>query len=158
MKRLLFAAALSALTLPALADEGMWMLTDLKRQNEVAMQELGLLIPADSIYNPEGIALKDAVVHFGGGCTGEVISAEGLVLTNHHCGYGAIQQHSSVEHDYLNRNVYDRIISEAEEEYPHCEAYILPFYNNNVYYLIVYKKYRDIRFVAEHHSGQRRQG
>lgn len=77
------------------------MLTDLKRQNEVAMTELGLLIPAEEIYNPGGIALKDAVVHFGGGCTGEVISAEGLVLTNHHCGYGAIQQHSSVEHDYL---------------------------------------------------------
>ena len=83
------------------ADEGMWMLTDLKQQNEVAMTELGLLIPAEQIYNPGGIALKDAVVHFGGGCTGEVISAEGLVLTNHHCGYGAIQQHSSVEHDYL---------------------------------------------------------
>ena len=67
------------------ADEGMWMLTDLKQQNEVAMTELGLLIPAEQIYNPGGIALKDAVVHFGGGCTGEVISAEGLVLTNHHC-------------------------------------------------------------------------
>lgn len=83
------------------ADEGMWMLTDLKQQNEVAMTELGLLIPAEQIYNPGDIALKDAVVHFGGGCTGEVISAEGLVLTNHHCGYGAIQQHSSVKHDYL---------------------------------------------------------
>ena len=87
--------------LSAHADEGMWMLTDLQKQNEVAMTELGLLIPVNQIYNPEGIALKDAVVHFGGGCTGEVISAEGLVLTNHHCGYGSIQQHSSVEHDYL---------------------------------------------------------
>ena len=82
--------------LSAHADEGMWMLTDLQKQNEVAMTELGLLIPVNQIYNPEGIALKDAVVHFGGGCTGEVISAEGLVLTNHHCGYGSIQQHSSV--------------------------------------------------------------
>lgn len=61
----------------------MWMLTDLQKQNEVAMTELGLLIPTNQIYNPDGIALKDAVVHFGGGCTGEVISAEGLVLTNH---------------------------------------------------------------------------
>ncbi len=60
----------------------------------------------DQIYNPTGIALKDAVVHFGGGCTGEVISAEGLVLTNHHCGYGAIQQHSSVEHDYLTNGFW----------------------------------------------------
>lgn len=90
----------------AQADEGMWMLTDLKKQNEVAMTELGLLIPTDQIYNPTGIALKDAVVHFGGGCTGEVISAEGLVLTNHHCGYGAIQQHSSVEHDYLTNGFW----------------------------------------------------
>jgi hypothetical protein len=79
----------------------MWMLTDLKKQNEVALTELGLLIPINDIYNPDGLSLKDAVVHFGGGCTGEVISAEGLVLTNHHCGYSAIQQHSSVEHDYL---------------------------------------------------------
>ena len=102
MKRLLIAALVAASALPAArADEGMWMLTDLKRQNEAAMRELGLLLPADSIYNPDGIALKDAVVHFGGGCTGEVISAEGLVLTNHHCGYSSIQRHSSVEHDYL---------------------------------------------------------
>lgn len=84
----------------------MWMLTDLKKQNEVAMMELGLLIPTDQIYNPTGIALKDAIVHFGGGCTGEVISAEGLVLTNHHCGYGAIQQQSSVEHDYLTNGFW----------------------------------------------------
>lgn len=99
--RFLTGLLLAACTLPAIADEGMWMLTDLRRQNEIAMQELGLLIPGEQIYNPDGISLKDAVVHFGGGCTGEVISAEGLVLTNHHCGYGAIQQLSSVENDYL---------------------------------------------------------
>ena len=99
--------------LSAYADEGMWMLTDLKRQNEVAMTELGLQISAEAIYNPNGIALKDAVVHFGGGCTGEVISAEGLVLTNHHCGYGAIQQHSSVEHDYLTDGFW--AMSRSEE-------------------------------------------
>ena len=123
MKRLLFAAALTALTLPAPADEGMWMLTDLKRQNEAAMQELGLLLPADSIYNPEGIALKDAVVHFGGGCTGEVISAEGLVLTNHHCGYSAIQQHSSVEHDYLTDGFW---AMSRQEELP-CKGLTMTF-------------------------------
>lgn len=93
----------------------MWMLTDLQKQNEVAMTELGLLIPTNQIYNPDGIALKDAVVHFGGGCTGEVISAEGLVLTNHHCGYGAIQQHSSVEHDYLTDGFW---AMSREEELP----------------------------------------
>ena len=101
MKRIILSLFLTSAVLSAHADEGMWMLTDLQKQNEVAMTELGLLIPANQIYNPDGIALKDAVVHFGGGCTGEVISAEGLVLTNHHCGYGSIQQHSTVEHDYL---------------------------------------------------------
>lgn len=101
MKRQLFIAALSFATLGAQADEGMWMLTDLQAQNAAVMRELGLEIPVDQVYSPNGIALKDAVVHFGGGCTGEIISSEGLVLTNHHCGYGAIQQHSSVEHDYL---------------------------------------------------------
>lgn len=106
MRRILLSLFLIFGILSAYADEGMWMLTDLKKQNEVAMTELGLLIPAEEIYNPNGIALKDAVVHFGGGCTGEVISPEGLVLTNHHCGYGAIQQHSSVEHDYLTNGFW----------------------------------------------------
>ena len=90
-----------ALWLPMQADEGMWMLTDLKQQNAAAMYDLGLDLRIDQVYHPDSISLKDAVVHFGGGCTGEVISAEGLVLTNHHCGYSYIQQHSSVEHDYL---------------------------------------------------------
>lgn len=101
MKRQLFIATLALAALTASADEGMWMLTDLKAQNEAAMRDLGLEIPIEEVYTPHGIALKDAVVHFGGGCTGEVISSEGLVLTNHHCGYGSIQQHSTVEHDYL---------------------------------------------------------
>lgn len=106
MKKLFLTALLATSSLLASADEGMWMLTDLQKQNEVAMKELGLLIPVNQIYDPQGIALKDAVVHFGRGCTGEVISSEGLVLTNHHCGYGAIQQHSSVEHDYLTHGFW----------------------------------------------------
>lgn len=104
MKRLfllLLAVSYSLFTLHCYADEGMWLLTDLKKQNQVAMIELGLLIPIEQVYSPDGVSLKDAVVHFGRGCTGEVISAEGLVITNHHCGYSSIQQHSSVEHDYL---------------------------------------------------------
>ena len=115
MKRILLSLFITSSVLAAHADEGMWMLTDLQKQNEVAMTELGLLIPANQIYNPDGIALKDAVVHFGGGCTGEVISAEGLVLTNHHCGYSAIQQHSSVEHDYLTDGFW---AMSREEELP----------------------------------------
>lgn len=123
MRKLFFTTFLAASLLTTHADEGMWMLTDLKKQNEVAMQELGLLIPADQIYNPEGIALKDAVVHFGGGCTGEVISAEGLVLTNHHCGYGYIQQHSSVEHDYLTNGFW---AMSRQEELP-CKNLTITF-------------------------------
>ena len=91
----------------------MWMLTDLKKQNEVVMRQLGLDLSVDEIYSPDNISLKDAVIHFGSGCTGEVISAEGLVITNHHCGYSAIQQQSSVEHDYLTAGFWAR--SKAEE-------------------------------------------
>ena len=100
-KRRVLAVGCMLAALVAQADEGMWMLTDLKEQNAAAMRELGLEIPVEEVYNASGLSLKDAVVHFGRGCTGEVISSEGLVLTNHHCGYGAIQQHSNVEHDYL---------------------------------------------------------
>ena len=111
---ILFAASFSQ----AFADEGMWMLTDVKKQNAAAMYELGLDIGIDEVYCPDNISLKDAVVQFGGGCTGEVISSEGLVLTNHHCGYGAIQQHSSVEHDYLTDGFW---AMNRSEELP-CEG------------------------------------
>ena len=113
MKTFMLAILAIITALPVTADEGMWMLTDLRKQNEVAMKELGLIISAEDIYNPDGISLKDAVVHFGRGCTGEVISKEGLVLTNHHCGYGSIQQLSSVEHDYLTDGFW--AMSKAEE-------------------------------------------
>lgn len=84
------------------ADEGMWLLQLMQQQNSIdMMKKQGLKLDAADLYNPGGVSLKDAVGIFGGGCTGEVISPEGLILTNHHCGYGAIQQHSSVEHDYL---------------------------------------------------------
>lgn len=101
MKKQVLFTIFSLASISIHADEGMWMLTDLKAQNAVAMRELGLELPIEEVYNANGLSLKDAVVHFGGGCTGEVISSEGLVLTNHHCGYGAIQQHSNVDHDYL---------------------------------------------------------
>ena len=124
MKKLLLAAAIFLSTATTIrADEGMWMLPDLKTQNEVAMQELGLLIPVEQIYNPDGTSLKDAVVHFAGGCTGEVISSQGLVLTNHHCGYGFIQQHSSVKHDYLTDGFWAK---EHSEELP-CKGLKITF-------------------------------
>ena len=86
----------------AKADEGMWLLQLMKEQNlQDKMKAQGLSMDIADIYNPDQISLKDAVGIFGRGCTGEIISSNGLILTNHHCGYGAIQQHSSVEHDYL---------------------------------------------------------
>lgn len=101
----------------------MWMLTDLKKQNAAVMQDLGLDISIDKVYCPDSISLKDAVVHFGGGCTGEVISAEGLVLTNHHCGYQYIQQHSAVEYDYLTDGFW---AMSREQELP-CEGLTITF-------------------------------
>ena len=102
IKKYLVAALAALFAFPAAADEGMWLLQLMKQQNSIEMmKKQGLKLEADALYNPNGVALKDAVGIFGGGCTGEIISPEGLILTNHHCGYGAIQQHSSVEHDYL---------------------------------------------------------
>jgi len=101
MKKIFLLLAVVILSLPAIADEGMWMLPLLKQQKYTDMQRLGLNLDAEDLYNPDGPSLKDAVVHFGGGCTGEVVSPDGLILTNHHCGYGQIQQHSTLENDYL---------------------------------------------------------
>ncbi|GDX52632.1 hypothetical protein LBMAG27_16790 [Bacteroidota bacterium] len=83
------------------ADEGMWLLSLVKQYNIETMRMLGLQLSADDIYSESNPSLKDAIVWFDGGCTGEIVSADGLVLTNHHCGYGAITDHSSVDHDYL---------------------------------------------------------
>ncbi len=122
MKKLVTIIALAS-TLSAHAEEGMWMLTDLKEQNAATMYDMGLDIDISQVYCPDNISLKDAVVHFGGGCTGEIISAEGLVLTNHHCGYGYIQQHSSVEHDYLTDGFWAMT---REQELP-CEGLTITF-------------------------------
>ncbi len=84
----------------ARADEGMWLLTQLAKKYK-EMKKRGLKMKEYDLYNPNGTSLKDAVVIFGRGCTGEIISKEGLVLTNHHCGYGAIQALSSLKHNYL---------------------------------------------------------
>ncbi|HBY02756.1 MAG TPA: serine protease, partial [Rikenellaceae bacterium] len=86
---------------PLRGDEGMWLLPLIEKLNSKKMSELGFKLTAKDIYDINNSSLKDAVVHFGGGCTAEIISKEGLVLTNHHCGYGSIQKLSSVEHDYL---------------------------------------------------------
>ena len=187
------------------ADEGMWMIPLLQKMNAKAMKELGCKLTPKEIYDINNSSLKDAIVQFGGGCTGEIISGQGLLVTNHHCGYGNIQKLSSVEHDYLkdgywamNRNeelpcegltvkflesmtditsvlekakkeaektyrkeenkekliaeavnkAKDALVTEAEKANPYCNAHIESFYDTNVYYLIIYKTYRDVRFVG----------
>ena len=97
----------------AAADEGMWLLPYLQKMNIADMRAKGCELSAEEIYAADRSSLKDAIVIFGAGCTGEVVSPEGLLLTNHHCGYGAIQSLSSVEHDFLKNGFWAR--SRAEE-------------------------------------------
>ena len=92
----------------ARADEGMWLPYSINGQNLADMQRLGCKLTAEQIFSFNQPSLKDAIVQFGGGCTGELISAEGLLLTNHHCGLGQVQAHSSVEHDYLKDGFWAR--------------------------------------------------
>ena len=100
MKKVLFLLVTFMSVIPAMADEGMW-LPALIGQRIGDMQAKGFRLTAEDVYSVNQASLKDAVVLFGGGCTGELVSNEGLLLTNHHCGYSYIQRHSSVEHDYL---------------------------------------------------------
>ncbi len=206
MKKVLsIITALTVFAGSAIADEGMWLLPLLEKMNGKAMKELGCELTPEQIYDINNTSLKDAIVQFGGGCTGEIISANGLLVTNHHCGYGNIQKLSGIGHDYLKdgywamntseelpceglsvtfmesmtdvtkiiekaekdarkeyrnaenaeelvikaiQKTYDELIKNAEEDNPYCEATIPSFYNKNVYYLIVYKVYKDVRFVG----------
>jgi hypothetical protein len=97
------------------AKEGMWIPTLLDKYNIAEMQQMGFKLTANDIYNVNHASMKDAVVLFGGGCTGELISDQGLLITNHHCGYDAIQDHSSVEHDYLTNGFWAKT---RQEELP----------------------------------------
>ena len=205
MKKLISIVAILALCAGSMrADEGMWLLPLLKQMNGKAIKNAGCEISTKKIYDGNK-SLKGAIVQFGGGCTGEIVSDEGLLLTNHHCGYSNIQQLSSVEHDYLKdgywamtrseelpckgltvtfleymeditsiaakaeekakaqhkgsedaeakaKEAVDAAIrdavSKAEKKNPHCKVTTTSFYNDNVLYLIVYKTYRDVRFVG----------
>ena len=204
-KVLLTLAAAMTLTAGARADEGMWLLPLLQKMNAGAMAELGCRLTPEQIYSINNSSLKDAIVHFGGGCTGEMISNQGLVITNHHCGYSNIQALSTPEHNYLedgywamslkeelparglsvtflqsmtdvtpvlekayesalkaNKKAEDKeeiaeaameaaaqaLAEKAEADNPHCTARVQSFYNDNVFYLIVYKTYTDVRFVG----------
>lgn len=164
------------------ADEGMWMLPLLEKINSEALANLGSRLTPDQIYSINHSSIKDAVVQFGGGCTGEIISDNGLLATNHHCGYASIQALSSEEHNYLEDGFWaqnlseeipvpglsvsflvsmedvtgmvdtekarKKIIKKAQKDNPGCSIQITGFYNDNVRYLIVYKVYKDVRFVG----------
>ncbi len=102
MKKLFAILIISLTLIPfAKADEGMWIPILLEKYNFEDMQKKGFKLTAEEIYSVNNASMKDAIVIFGGGCTGEMISDQGLLITNHHCGYGQIQKHSSLEHDYL---------------------------------------------------------
>ena len=118
------AAAFLLLFSSARADEGMWLLHMLQRINQASMQEAGLRLSAQDIYDINNASLKDAIVRLNGGsCTAEVISSQGLVLTNHHCAYGAIQSFSAPEHDYLT----DGFWAKAKDQEMHIEDFYVSF-------------------------------
>ena len=177
------------------ADEGMWVLKELNKQNLARIKDLGFVPSYEKLYSETDPCVANAVVIFGNGCTGITVSDGGLIFTNHHCGFASIQQLSSVEHDYLKDgfvsqskeeelpvpglsvrylretiDVSDRINSEIsciEDEYKRlmaadsigqviCDsigntdfktAEVIPFYNNNKYFLVVYDVFKDIRMV-----------
>jgi len=97
------------------ADEGMWLLPLIQKLNIDTMHSLGLRLTAEQIYSINNGSLKDAIVLFNGGCTGEIVSESGLLLTNHHCGYDAIQNHSTMEHNYLEDGFWAK---DYKEELP----------------------------------------
>ena len=138
MKKIILTTLSVLLSLNAIADEGMWMLPTLKKMNEKSMKELGSALSADQIYSQKDISLKDAVVQFGGGCTGEIISARGLLVTNHHCGYSSIQKVSSPEHNYLEDGFW--AMTQAEER---------PVQGLTVKFL---KNMRDVSSYVKRHS------
>ena len=113
MKKALLTLAAAIVSFTAMADEGMWLLPYLQKMNIKDMKAKGCKLSAEDIYSVNKSSLKDAIVIFGGGCTGEIVSDKGLIFTNHHCGYGSIQALSSVEHDYLKNGFW---ASSHEEE------------------------------------------
>jgi hypothetical protein len=115
MKLKILIISLIFLPLSLFAKEGIWLPYLLQQLNEPEMKEMGMRISASDIYDINKASIKDAIVQFGGGCTGEVVSDQGLLLTNHHCGYGSIQRHSTLDHDYLTNGFWSNSL---EEELP----------------------------------------
>jgi hypothetical protein len=194
MKKLLLSFCAVALMLTARADEGMWI-PMLIGKNYDEMVRLGLKLSKEDLYSINKASLKDAIVQFGGGCTGEIISPQGLLITNHHCGYGAIAGLSSVEKNYLDNGFWAKnmgeelpspglsvtflqrmedvtaevmravgnakgeeytkkfedvrkIIEKRASENDKYVANVKEFFNGNQVFLLVYKKYTDVRLVG----------
>lgn len=106
---------------PAMADEGMWMVGHLPAKTDSLLRELGLELTPEQLYSEDGPSLNNAIVMFGGFCSGVVVSPDGLVFTNHHCGYGSIQEHSSTKHDYLK---YGFVAKNYAEELPNEDLFV----------------------------------
>ena len=124
MRKLLTASLILILSFGynAKADEGMWIPLLIEKFNIKLMQEKGFKLSAEDIYSVNQACMKDAVIHFGGKCTGAVISSDGLLITNHHCGYEEIQKHSSLEHDYLTNGFW---AMSADEELPNPGLFVV---------------------------------
>lgn len=121
MKKNLLLFCLLLCSFMAHADEGMWLLSKLDKKTSLMMQQLGLEMPVRQLYNDKSPSLKDAIVSFGGFCSGVVVSSDGLVFTNHHCGFEAIQSHSTVAHDYLKNGF---VAAKRADELPNPDLFV----------------------------------
>lgn len=122
-KRILFALALAAsFFTSASADEGMWVMGNLSHRTDSILHSLGLEITSEELYSEDRPSLNNAVIQLGGFCSGVVVSNSGLVFTNHHCGFDAIQNHSSVKHDYLKNGFFAKTL---QDELPNEGLYVL---------------------------------
>ena len=200
MKKILAFVMGLAVSVSALADEGMWLLPLLQSLNGKALKEAGCKLSPKDIYDINKTSLKDAIVQFGGGCTAEVISGQGLLVTNHHCGYSSIQGLSTTEHNYLMDGYWaktmkeelpvpgltvtflvsmtdvmptlakiekklsrkatgkdlealmdqerEKLLEAARAQNPDCDVEFESFFDGNSLYLMVYKTFRDVRFVG----------